>query len=82
MSEVGVVGRQDDVWGEVVIAFVVLQSGPAVTEAELLAFARERLADYKTPECIVFSEELPKGSTGKMLRRALKQEVNALASSI
>jgi long-chain acyl-CoA synthetase len=82
VSEVGVVGRPDDVWGEVVIAFVVLQSGHAVTEAELLAFARERLADYKTPECIVFREELPKGSTGKILRRALKQEVNALASSI
>lgn len=82
VSEVGVVGRRDNVWGEVVIAFVVLQSGHTVTEAELLTFARERLADYKTPECIVFSEELPKGSTGKILRRALSQEEDALESSI
>jgi long-chain acyl-CoA synthetase len=82
VSEVGVVGRRDDVWGEVVIAFVVLQSGYAVSEAELLAFARERLADYKMPECIVFRDELPKGSTGKILRRVLSQQVDALASSI
>jgi long-chain acyl-CoA synthetase len=82
VSEVGVVGRRDDVWGEVVIAFVALQSGHAVTEAELLAFARERLADYKTPQCIVFRKELPKGSTGKILRRALRQEEDALASRI
>jgi acyl-CoA synthetase (AMP-forming)/AMP-acid ligase II len=61
---------------------VVLQSGHEVTEAELVAFARERLADYKTPECIVFREELPKGSTGKILRRALRQDEDALATSI
>ena len=52
--EVGVVGRRDEVWGEVVVAFVVLRAGQAVAEAELIAFARKRLADYKTPESIIF----------------------------
>jgi long-chain acyl-CoA synthetase len=74
VNEVGVVGRRNEVWGEVVIAFVALRSGYVVSEDELLAFARERLADYKTPERIEFRDELPKGSTGKILRRALKQE--------
>ena len=63
------------------IAFVVLQSGHAVTEDDLLAFARERLADYKIPACIIFRNELPKGSTGKILRRALSEEEAALATS-
>jgi long-chain acyl-CoA synthetase len=82
VSEVGVVGRPDHVWGEVVVAFVVLRSGQAVTEAELIAFAREKLADYKTPECVIFRDDLPKGPTGKIQRRALAQEEHALAPLI
>jgi long-chain acyl-CoA synthetase len=79
VGEVGVVGRQDHVWGEVVVAFVALRSGQAVTEAELIAFARERLADYKIPVSVIFRAELPKGPTGKIQRRALGQEENAFA---
>ena len=82
VSEVGVVGRSHPVWGEVVIAYVVLRPGCTVAESELLAFARERLADYKVPESIIFREELAKGPTGKILRRALGQEEDALASNI
>jgi long-chain acyl-CoA synthetase len=77
VGEVGVVGRRDPLWGEVVIAFVALRSGQAVTEAELIAFARERLADYKIPVSIIFRAELPKGPTGKIQRRALGQEESA-----
>jgi long-chain acyl-CoA synthetase len=79
VGEVGVVGRPDPIWGEVVVAFVALRSGQAATEAELIAFARNRLADYKTPECIVFRDTLPKGPTGKIQRRALAREEEALA---
>jgi long-chain acyl-CoA synthetase len=82
VKEVGVAGRSHPVWGEVVIAFVVLRPGCQATEDELRAFVRERLADYKIPESIVFREELPKGSTGKVLRRALDQEEDALAARI
>jgi long-chain acyl-CoA synthetase len=80
VSEVGIVGRRHPVWGEIVIAFVVLRLGFEATEYELLAFARERLADYKVPESIIFSDELPKGTTGKILRRALNAEDYALAT--
>ncbi len=80
--EVGVVGRRDEVWGEVVVAFVVLRAGQAVAEAELIAFARKRLADYKTPESIIFRDELPKGPSGKIQRRALRQEESAFAPGV
>ena len=73
------VGRPDDVWGEVVVAFVALRSGQAITEADLIAFARERLADFKIPVSVIFRAELPKGPTGKIQRRALAQQETALA---
>jgi long-chain acyl-CoA synthetase len=79
VREVGVVGRLDHVWGEVVVAFVALRSGQAVTEAELIVFARERLADYKIPVSVIFRAELPKSPTGKIQRRALRQEENVFA---
>jgi len=79
VSEVGVIGRQDSFWGEVVVAFIVLRSGQPATDAELIAFARQRLADYKTPEHVIFRDELPKGPTGKIQRRALRAEEHAFA---
>jgi long-chain acyl-CoA synthetase len=71
--EVGVTGKPDPVYGERVVAFVAVRDGAAVSAEELQAFARERLADYKTPEQICFLAELPKGLTGKVDRRTLKE---------
>jgi long-chain acyl-CoA synthetase len=79
VAEAGVVGRPDHLCGESVVAFVTLRPGQAVTEAELIAFARERLADYKTPESVIFRAELPKSPTGKIQRRALRAEEHAFA---
>jgi long-chain acyl-CoA synthetase len=73
VGEVAVIGRPDPVWGETVTAWVVSRPGKAVAEADLIAFARDRLADYKTPERIIFVSELPKGPTGKIQRRALRE---------
>ena len=50
--EAAVVGIPDAVWGEAVTAFIVPRGGAGVDEAELLAFARERLAGYKVPKSI------------------------------
>jgi long-chain acyl-CoA synthetase len=80
VREAAVVGRPDPIWGESVIAFVALRSGHTVTESELIAFARERLADYKTPESVNFRDELPKSPTGKIQRRALREEEYALVA--
>jgi long-chain acyl-CoA synthetase len=71
--EVGVVGAPDVIYGERVVAFVALREKSSVTESELREFSRQRLADYKVPERFVFLPVLPKGLTGKVQRRALKE---------
>lgn len=70
VREVAVVGLPDERWGEAVTAFVAARS--ETTEAELCAFARTRLADYKTPKAVRFVDEIPKSAVGKPLRRALR----------
>lgn len=80
VAEVAVVGRPHPIWGEAVVAHVVLRPGQRLEEAELIAFARERLAEYKLPETVVFRSDLPKGPTGKLERRALREEQQALAA--
>ena len=74
VAEAGVVGKRDTLWGEIVIAHVALRSGQRLEEQELLTFARERLADYKVPAAVIFHSELPKGTTGKIQRRALRDK--------
>ena len=59
--------------GRIVVAWVVLHPREAVTEAALIAFVRTRLADYKAPEHIVFVSDLPKGPTGKIQRRPVRE---------
>jgi long-chain acyl-CoA synthetase len=70
--EAGVIGLPDPLHGEKVIAFVALRDGFTAGEEELIELARKRIADYKTPERILFLPVLPKGLTGKVQRRALK----------
>jgi long-chain acyl-CoA synthetase len=73
----GVVGAPDILYGEQVVAFVVARIGQTVDEETLRQFARQRLADYKVPERIVFLKELPTSPTGKVQRRALKEMLAA-----
>jgi len=67
-----VVAKPDEKWGEVPCAFVEVKDGANVTEQDLIAFARERLAGFKTPKKVVF-EELPKTSTGKIQKFVLRK---------
>jgi long-chain acyl-CoA synthetase len=76
VQEAGVVGRSDAIWGESVIAHVALRVGHSATAADLIAFARSRLAEYKVPEAVEFHRELPKGLTGKISRRTLRESYN------
>lgn len=69
--EAGAVGAPDEEWGEVVVAAVALRLGSAVSEADLLEFCAPRLAAFKRPSRIVIVPELPRTSTGKILRREL-----------
>ncbi|BBU58186.1 acyl-CoA synthetase [Mameliella alba] len=72
-----VVAKPDEKWGEVPCAFVELKDGHDVTEADLVAYARERLAGFKTPKAVVF-QELPKTSTGKIQKFALREAAKSL----
>ena len=69
-----VVAKPDDKWGEVPCAFVELKDGATASEAEIIAFARERLAGFKTPKKVIF-QELPKTSTGKIQKFELRKLV-------
>lgn len=69
--EVAVVGVADERYGEEVAAVVVLEAGTAVTGDEIRAWAKERLSAYKVPRLFSFVEELPRGATGKILKRAI-----------
>ena len=66
-----VIGVPDELYGEEVAAFVVLKNDANVTADELMNFCREHLADYKCPKTIHFLDEIPKGPTGKLLKREL-----------
>jgi fatty-acyl-CoA synthase len=72
-----VVAKPDEKWGEVPCAFVELKEGASATEEELIAFARSRLAGFKTPKKVVFAE-LPKTSTGKIQKFELRARAKAL----
>ncbi|KMO75981.1 long-chain-fatty-acid--CoA ligase [Mycolicibacterium obuense] len=69
--EVAVIGVPDEKWGEVVKAVVVVEQ--EVSEKDLIAFARERLAAYKCPKTIDITDELPRNPTGKVLKKELRK---------
>ncbi|MGQ0660361.1 AMP-binding protein [Sphingosinicella sp.] len=73
VAQVAVVGLPDDVWGEMVTAFVVTRNGAAQDEAALTAFAHEKLAGYKAPKSVRFVDAIPLSAVGKPLRRALRE---------
>jgi long-chain acyl-CoA synthetase len=73
VHEVGVAGLPDKMRGEKAKAWIVLNAGAALTEAEIKAWCRERLAPYKVPAKYEFVADLPKTQVGKVLRRALRE---------
>jgi len=72
VAEAAVVGIKDDHLGEQVGAAVALKNGARAESAELVQFVKDRLADYKYPRQIWFVTSLPKGPTGKILRRSVE----------
>jgi long-chain acyl-CoA synthetase len=77
VREAAVVGIRDDVLGEEVGAAVVLKPGAQADAAELRAFVKERVAAYKYPRKVWLVDDLPKGPTGKILKREIAIPVEA-----
>ena len=78
VMEVAVVGRPDERWGEVPIAFVTVKEDRDLSEDEVIAFVRERIAHFKAPKAVHFGP-LPKTSTGKVRKHELRGRVEAQA---
>jgi len=73
VDECAVFGIPDDRWGEVPAAYVVLSSGAAATEDELIEFCKERIARFKRPRIVKLVESLPKTSVGKIQKNELRE---------
>jgi long-chain acyl-CoA synthetase len=69
-----VVGKPDPIVGEIPKAFIVLKEGAKATEAEIMAYIKEKVAPYKAVREVEFRKELPVSAAGKVLRRALQEE--------
>ena len=67
------IGIPDEKWGETIKALVVLAPGTSASEAELIAWCKERAAGYKAPTSVEFREELARTATGKLQKFKLRE---------
>lgn len=74
VADVAVVGVPDEQWGESVVAAIVLKTDQAASAGELQQWVKERLRSSRTPERILFTDELPYNETGKLLRRKVRED--------
>lgn len=71
-QEVAVIGVPDDVWGESVMAFIILRANEVVSEAEMIAYCKSKIASYKKPRFIKFVDSLPRLFNGKVDKKQLR----------
>jgi long-chain acyl-CoA synthetase len=73
VAEVAVIGVPDEKWGEAVKAVVVPKPGATIDPADIIAFARTRIAAFKVPKSVDVIAALPRNASGKILRRELRE---------
>jgi acyl-CoA synthetase (AMP-forming)/AMP-acid ligase II len=81
VDEVAVIGIPDEEWGERVCAVVVTRQGSDVGEHELIDWCHERLASFKKPETVIFTDSLPRNPLGKLMRSELRAQLYSQVSN-
>ena len=76
VQDAAVIGAPDPLRGEEVVAVVSLKPDKQATDRELVGYCREQLANYKVPRKFIFRDQLPRGGTGKVLKRMLRKELD------
>lgn len=80
--EAAVIGLPDETWGETIRAIAVTRQDGRLTEAELIAWCRERLTHFKCPTSVLFTDSLPKGGTGKVQKNILRERFSHRAAGL
>jgi len=73
VADVGVIGMPDEKWGESVVAIVVPKQGEEVDEKEIIEYCKGRIAKFKLPKKVIFTDSLPRNPAGKILKRVLRE---------
>jgi fatty-acyl-CoA synthase len=80
VSEVAVIGVDDEQFGKRLKAFVVTKGGASLSEDDVKQYVRDHLARYKIPRDVEFVDELPRNTTGKVLKRELREREEQASS--
>lgn len=76
VADVGVIGYDDEQWGESIRAIVVPKPGVQVTAEEIIDYCKGQIGKFKIPKSVVFTETLPRNPSGKILKRVLREQFN------
>jgi acyl-CoA synthetase (AMP-forming)/AMP-acid ligase II len=76
ITDSAVIGTPDEKWGEAVKGVVVLKEGESLTEAELIEWCQGKIGKFKIPKQVVFTDQITRTPTGKILKRVLRDQFN------